>query len=89
MDFKLKYVNLMRIEENVLFLIIIFLDNKCEWGRLFRSSFDNKDKVDFSEKEMDIKNCFELFLDLICYEISVGELIGCEESDDVNLNGLC
>lgn len=89
MDSKLKYVNPTRIEENVLPSTTTPLDNKCERGRSPRSSLDNKDKVDFSEKEMDTKNCPELSLDLTCYETSVGESTGCEESDDANPNGLC
>ena len=58
-------------------------DRKCEAGNLAGNGIENKDNT---EKENG--NSPELLLDLTCYETSVSDSAGCEESDDSTPNGL-
>lgn len=60
----------------------------CELERTPGSNPDNE-KLDFSKKGKIVKNSGDLSLDLTCYETSVGDSTGCEESDDSASNGLC
>lgn len=57
-----------------------------ETKELADSCTDMKGTVGLKEK--DIKNDCELLLDLTCYETSVSESGGCEESGDFSSNGL-
>ena len=57
-----------------------------ETNELADSCTDMKGTVGLKEK--DSKNDCELLLDLTCYETSVSESGGCEESGDFSSNGL-
>ena len=83
-DSRLRQINLTKTEENV-------QPSKTISPGLERtpgSNIDNE-KLDLSKKGKVIKNSGDLSLDLTCYETSVGDSTGCEESDDSAPNGRC
>lgn len=51
-------------------------------------NFDNKGSTELHEREKDTKNGSDPLVDLTCYETSVSDSTGCEESDDSAPNGL-
>ena len=83
-DSRLRQINLTKTEENV-------QPSKTISPGLERtpgSNIDNE-KLDLSKKGKVIKSSGDLSLDLTCYETSVGDSTGCEESDDSAPNGRC
>ena len=80
-DFK---QNDQKCEDSLLSSKTIPLGPNCEPGRCI----ENKDSTDGNKNEKDAKNGFEQLLDLTCYETSVSDSAGCDESDDSGPNGL-
>lgn len=64
------------------------LDKGSEPAKLAGDTIENKETKGINEKENNAKTCSELLLDLTCYETSVSDSTGCEESDDSAPNGL-
>ena len=87
-DTDLKQNEEIKCEEHLLSSKTIPLDESCDSGKLAGNSIENEDSIGSKEKEQDDKNCSELLLDLTCYETSVSDSAGCEESDDSAPNGL-
>ena len=87
-DTDLKQTKLIKCEEPLLSSKTIPLDESCDSGKLAGNGIENEDSIGSKEKEQDDKNCSELLLDLTCYETSVSDSAGCEESDDSAPNGL-
>ena len=83
-DSRLTQINPTKTEENV-------QSSKTISPGLERAPGSNLDneKLDLSKKAKVVKNSGDLSLDLTCYETSVGDSTGCEESDDSAPNGLC
>lgn len=83
-DSRLRQINLTKTEENV-------QPSKTISPGLERTPGSNieNEKLDLSKKGKVIKNSGDLSLDLTCYETSVGDSTGCEESDDSAPNGRC
>ena len=78
---------LIKCQEHLLFSKTIPLEETCDSGKLDRNGIENDNSTGSKEKEQDGKNCSELLLDLTCYETSVSDSAGCEESDDSTSNG--
>lgn len=87
-DTDLKQNEKIKCEEHLLSSKTIPLDESCDSGKLAGNGNENEDSTGSKEKEQGDKNCSEFLLDLTCYETSVSDSAGCEESDDSAPNGL-
>ena len=67
----------------------ISLDKSCESEKLAKNGIENKCSAGLKERDDDAKSfSSELSLDLTCYETSVSDSAGCEDSEDSAQNGL-
>lgn len=64
------------------------LDKSCESEKLTENEIENKYSAGLKERDDDAKSSSELSLDLTCYETSVSDSAGCEDSEDSAQNGL-